>query len=300
MSAFMGLCQLFWKSVEKSDAKNIASQQEPEGIKRICDIPYLDDGHPLHLLDVYYPENTEGKLPVIIDIHGGGWMYGTKELNKIYCLNLAKRGYTVFNLSYRLVPEVTLYEQLRDVMSALDYISVHLEEYLADKNNIMLTGDSAGGMLASYCAALLESDKLRDVFKTANPEMKLKTLLLTSPVASAKKKGIIGFYTQKMWGKNFKNEPGYDYMNFDEIAPLADFPPTCLITSSGDTLGLKQTLEQAEVLRNKGTETLLLNYPKYEGVDLPHVFSVLASESKAGIDAIEKALGFFEKHIDCR
>ena len=297
MSLFMGLCQLFWKSVEKSDAKNIASQSEPEGIRRICDIPYIDDGNPLHLLDVYYPENADGKLPVIIDIHGGGWMYGTKELNKIYCLNLAKRGYTVFNLSYRLVPEVTVYEQLRDVMSALEYISLHLEEYPCDSNSIMLTGDSAGGMLASYCAALLESEKLRDVFKTADLGIKLKTLLLTSPVASAKKKGVIGFYTKKMWGKNYKNEAGYNYMNFDEIAPLAVFPPTCLITSSGDTLGLKQTVEQAELLRNKGTETLLLNYPKYDGVDLPHVFSVLASESKAGIDAIEKALGFFEKHI---
>ena len=298
MSLFMGLCQLFWKSVEKSDAKNIASQSEPEGIRRICDTPYIDDGNPLHLFDVYYPENADGKLPVIIDIHGGGWMYGTKELNKIYCLNLAKRGYTVFNLSYRLVPEVTVYEQLRDVMSALEYISLHLEEYPCDSNSIMLTGDSAGGMLASYCAALLESEKLRDVFKTADPGIKLKTLLLTSPVASAKKKGVIGFYTKKMWGKNYKNEAGYNYMNFDEIAPLAVFPPTCLITSSGDTLGLKQTVEQAELLRNKGTETLLLNYPKYDGVDLPHVFSVLASESKAGIDAIEKALGFFDKHIE--
>lgn len=298
MSLFMGLCKLFWSFVEKGDAKNIASQSEPEGISRICDIPYVDDGNPLHMMDVYYPENAQGKLPVIIDIHGGGWMYGTKELNKIYCLNLAKRGFTVFNMSYRLVPEVTVYDQIRDTMSALEYIAGHMDEFPCDKNNIMLTGDSAGGMLASYCSALLTSEKLRDVFKTADPGIKLKTLLLTSPVASAKDKGVISVYTKKMWGRDYKKAPGYNYMNFEEIALLADFPPTCLITSSGDSLGLKQTREQAQVLRNKGTEVLLLDFPKYEGVDLPHVFSVLASESKAGREAIEKAIDFYRKHID--
>ena len=298
MSVFISICKAFWSMVEKSDAKNIASQTEPEGIKRICDIPYIEDGNPLHLLDVYHPENAHGNLPVIIDIHGGGWMYGTKDLNKIYCLNLAKRGFTVFNISYRLVPEVTVYEQLKDVMAALDYIARHLDDYPCDRNNIMLTGDSAGGMLASYAAALLTSEKLRGVFGTAAPDLKLKTLLLTSPVASAKEKGIMSVYTTKMWGKGYRKAPGYDYMNFDEIAKEAEFPPTCLITSSGDSMALKQTREQAELLKNMGVDVLLLDYPKYDGVDLPHVFSVLASESKAGKDAIDKAIAFYRKYID--
>ena len=292
MSIFFSICKAFWKTVEKSDTKNIASQTEPEGIKRICNISYIDDGNPLHLLDVYYPENSPEKLPVIIDIHGGGWMYGTKELNKIYCLNLSKRGYTVFNISYRLVPEVTVYEQLKDVMAALEYISLHLGEYPCDADNIMITGDSAGGMLASYATALISSEKLRGVFGTAAPAMKQKALLLTSPVASAKKQGIMSIYTTKMWGKDYKKAPGYGYMNFDEIASEADFPPTCLITSSGDSMARRQTIEQAELLKNKGVDVLLLDYPKYDGVDLPHVFSVLASESNAGKDAIEKALDF--------
>ncbi len=298
MSVFFSISKAFWKTVEKSDAKNIASQTEPEGIKRICDIPYFGDGHPMHLLDVYYPEDAAHALPVIIDIHGGGWMYGSKELNKIYCLNLAKRGFTVFNISYPLVPEVTVYDQLRDVMSALDFISLHLDDYPCSKENIMLTGDSAGGMLASYAAALLTSEKLRGVFGTAAPAMKLKTLLLTSPVASAKNKGIMSVYTTKMWGKNYKSALGFKYMNFDEIAPIAEFPPTCLITSSGDSMALKQTREQADILRNKGVDVLLLDFPKYDGVNLPHVFSVLASESKAGKEAIEKALAFYAKYIN--
>ena len=296
MSVFLKLCKVFWNQVEKSDIKNIASQTEPEGVKRVYNIPYIDDGHPLHLLDVYYPENAVGKLPVIIEIHGGGWMYGTKDLNRIYALNLAKRGYIVFNMSYRLVPEVTIYDQLRDVMSAIEFITRQFDKYPCDTDKIMLTGDSAGGMLASYAAALISSEKLRSVFGTVSPELKLNTLLLTSPVASAKNKGIMSVYLTKMWGKNYKKAPGFNYMNFEEIAPLAEFPPTCLITSSGDTLGLEQTRAQAKLLENKGVEVLLLDFPKYDGVDLPHVFSVLASDSKAGKEAIEKALDFFRKN----
>lgn len=44
------------------------------------DIPYISDGNKYHLLDIYYPENAAEKLPVIIDIHGGGLMYAEKRL----------------------------------------------------------------------------------------------------------------------------------------------------------------------------------------------------------------------------
>ena len=67
-----------WENTAKNDAKRIASQTEPEGLVKILDIPYIDDGEKAHLLDIYYPEVTTEKLPIIIDIHGGGWMYGYK------------------------------------------------------------------------------------------------------------------------------------------------------------------------------------------------------------------------------
>lgn len=56
------------------------------------------------MLDVYRPKSVEGALPVIVDIHGGGWYYGDKELNKYYCMSLVKYGFAVVNVSYRLAP----------------------------------------------------------------------------------------------------------------------------------------------------------------------------------------------------
>lgn len=296
MSLFMKIAGKFWDFVAIGDAKNYAAQTEPEGIEIICDIPYIDDGNSFHLLDVYYPEKRDGNLPVIIDIHGGGWMYGTKDLNKMYNLNLAKRGFTVFSISYRLVPDVTVYEQLQDVMTALDFIQKHMTEYPCDTDNIMLTGDSAGGMLAAYAAALLSSDYLRSVFNTDNPGMKLTAMLLTSPAPYMKNGGMMTVYSRKMWGSDYKSKPGFALMNLNEIIPFASYPPTIMITSSGDVLALKQTRQAAKLFEDFHVPVKLMDFPRYEGKDLPHVFSVLQPTSNAGNEAIDGAIEFYR---DC-
>ena len=76
--------KLFWKTVERKDARRINSQTPPTEIEQFCDIKYIDDGLWQHRLDVYSKSGKLSHRPVIIDIHGGGWMYGTKEINKNY------------------------------------------------------------------------------------------------------------------------------------------------------------------------------------------------------------------------
>ena len=72
----------FWQNTKRMDDERIATLTPPSGVTEINNIPYLDDGHIHHQFDVYFPEGTKetDRLPVIIDIHGGGWMYGDKEL----------------------------------------------------------------------------------------------------------------------------------------------------------------------------------------------------------------------------
>ncbi|MBQ4364659.1 MAG: hypothetical protein II804_00150, partial [Clostridia bacterium] len=86
MSAIISIMDKFWGFVGQSDRKRLATLPEPDTLTRVTDLRYLDDGDPMHMLDVYYPEGTAEPLPVIIDVHGGGWMYGDKELNRLYCL----------------------------------------------------------------------------------------------------------------------------------------------------------------------------------------------------------------------
>ena len=295
MSVIISIMDKFWSFVGKEDQKRLATLPEPEGVVRITDLRYLDDGDPMHMLDAYYPEGTTEPLPVIIDVHGGGWMYGDKDLNRLYCLTLAKRGYTVFNMSYRLVPQVTVDEQIRDVMCALQWIQTHLGDYPAQADKILLTGDSAGGFLAAYAAALLSSKALRSVFDTVDCDLKLTMLALTSPVAYMDDKGYMGVYTRKMWGDDYKRKPTAPYMNVSAMLRAGKMPPTFLVTSSGDFMALKQTRRLAHELRGKGVDVDFMEFPTFEGEDLPHVFSVIYPDNKPGRLTIDRMLKMFAR-----
>lgn len=298
MNPVISIMSKFWSEiVKKKDDARIATLTEPEGIKQVCDIPYLDDSNPYHLLDVYYPENITENLPVIIDIHGGGWMYADKNLNKMYCLSLAKRGYVVFNISYRLVPDVYVGTQLQDCAYALKWISGHLCDYPCDKEHIMLTGDSAGGMLAAYSAVLMSSAELREIFDTVDPCMKLTMLTLTSPVAYMDEKGAMGLYTKLMWGKTRNSQRTAPYMNLDAILDKGTLPPTAMVTSSGDTMALKQTRRAAEDFKKRNIPVKLIEFQKFDGIDLEHVFAVLLPDSRAGKLCIDNYINYYKEIV---
>ncbi len=292
------LMQMVWRFCEDGDNATHAVQTPPTDIVKDEDIFYIDDGNIYHKLDVYYPEGlTENdEVPAIIDIHGGGWIYGDKDLNEYYCLELAHKGYVVFNISYRLVPDVTVNEQLQDCAEAIKWIGENMEKYPCD-GNFLLTGDSAGGQMAVYSAALLSSEELREVFDTVDGGIKPCALLLTSPVSFSKSGSAFSVYTKIMWG-DYKNKPTYDYMDLDEIIDKAELPPTYLITSEGDSLAREQTLKAYDLLKEKGVECELKDFGDDENGDaLPHVFSVLDPFCKPGQEAIDGALEFYKAHL---
>ena len=298
MAAIQEIAKLMWHFTEKADQARIATLALPTHVTEYRNLAYCPDGHPMHQLDVYLPEGTDAPLPVVIDVHGGGWMYGDKELNKPYCLHLAARGNVVFNLSYRLAPEVTVNEQLLDVMTALQWIGDHLGDYPCKTNEILLTGDSAGGQLAAYAAALLNSPALREVFNVPAPALKLTALALTAPVAYMDAGGLVGAYTRSMWGADYKAKPTYAYMNLNRLLEETTLPPTFLVTSSGDIMALKQTRRAANDIARHGIQTEFMDFPTFEGEDLPHVFSVIHPESKAAKLTLDRMFAFFKAAIE--
>lgn len=294
MRVLLPVFAAFWKKTAADDGKRMAGQFPPEGITEVLDLPYMNDGEPLHRLDVYYPTEHEEKLPVIIDIHGGGWMYGDKELNKNYNLHLASRGYLVFSMSYTLVPKSDVPTQLREIAQSFAWIDRHMEEYPCDRSRILLTGDSAGGQLALYSAVLLNSSVLRSVFSVKDCGLEITCLALTSPVPYMRGDFPVSVYGKGMWGKNPASLPTARYMDFDDIARFASLPPTYLVTSSGDTPARKQTRRAYEKIKSLGVKTELKDWEKFKGKNLPHVFSVLDPESEEGAKAISDMLAFFE------
>ena len=151
------------RSFGNSDKKRDAGQTTPVEVIRFDNIVYGEDSKfkNWQLLDVYRPKaaDIKQKLPVIVSVHGGAWVYGDKDVYQWYCLGLAKRGFAVVNFSYRLVPEVPFPAPIEDTEKVFQWISNNAEQYGLDTNNIFAVGDSAGAhILALYSSALTNPD----------------------------------------------------------------------------------------------------------------------------------------------
>ncbi len=283
---------MMWKIAEANDKERLSRQHEPDGVDTIIDIPYVDDGNKYHLLDVYYPQNTISPLPVIIDIHGGGWVYGTKEVNKIYCMLLAKHGYTVFNINYRLIPDCTLSGQMNDVSKALKWIFENLGNYPCDRSKVYLTGDSAGGQLAAYACAVNQSDELCGLFDFEKSDFRINAMGLISPNLYLTPFDFKNVYFRRLLGKDYKELPYVDYLTGEALLEKSTMPPAFLATSTGDYMAVRQTVGAYNAFKAHNIEVDLLNW---DSKDLPHAFSVLEPEKMESVITTQKMLDFLNR-----
>ena len=97
--------ELLRQGMGATDKKRDEGLFAPKEIVRHVNIAYDNKDSKWNLLDVYRPKDRSDLLPVIISVHGGGWVYGDKEVYQFYCMELAKEGFAVVNFSYRLAPE---------------------------------------------------------------------------------------------------------------------------------------------------------------------------------------------------
>ncbi len=290
------LLKLYWKFVHLYDADRLKYMNVPEEIVLHDNIPYIDDGTKEHMLEICYPENPSVKLPVVIDIHGGGWMYGDKELNRRYCTQIAAEGYAVVGLNYRLAPKVTVREQLCDIVAAFHSLYDILGDYPCDLSKVYLTGDSAGGQLAAYSAILNSDAQLGEIVGTSPSRLDIRAVGLVSAVCFMEEDGITGDFTKAALGDNYKDTPFGNYVNLDDIIDFGRLPPTFIVTSSGDGFGLEPSIKAYELIKSRGIPCELLNWEKTNGKDLLHVFSVLDPEAPESVITIKRMLNFFNNY----
>ncbi len=135
------------KMFGESDQKRDVGLKTPAGIMRYDDIIY-GSNKKWQILDVYRPKNKEGEsLPILVSVHGGGWVYGDKERYQYYCMSLAEQGFAVVNYTYRLGPEYKYPAALEDTNMVFHWIFQNVEKYGFDSNNIFAVGDSVGANL---------------------------------------------------------------------------------------------------------------------------------------------------------
>lgn len=281
-----------WENTGKMDAKRIASQTEPEGLVKILDIPYIDDGEKGHLLDIYYPEGTTEKLPVIIDIHGGGWMYGYKEINKNFCLKLAEKGFLVASINYRLAGDVLFDDQIRDIFSALKWLNENLKEYPADMDNIFLAGDSAGGHFSCVTTAVNLNKDMQEDFGVPYCGFDFNAVAAICPAVDLLSPNfLMNVNVPVLLGDKWRKSKFKKYLDVNRIISK-DFPPFYVNTARNDFLK-KQCYKLKDILERNGIEYKFHNFDK----PLSHVFNVVDPFSKYGDMANTEIAEFFKARM---
>ncbi|MBQ4253516.1 MAG: alpha/beta hydrolase, partial [Erysipelotrichaceae bacterium] len=217
---------------------------------------------------------AQGKLPVIVSIHGGGWVYGTKEVYQFYCMSLAQRGFAVINFNYRLAPETKYPAQIEDTNSVIRWMLDNQQQYGFDVNNVFAVGDSAGGQLLSAYCCMLNNESYRCKYSVEIPEgFNFRAVALNCGVYQQK---MCGWKDANYWllndvlGKGWGSQQLDMLSTFDKITPT--FPPTFLMSANGDFLR-----EQVEVIRPNLEKNNVEHTVKIYGTDdnnLGHVFHV--------------------------
>lgn len=224
----------------KGDTERDRGLSTPENVVRYDDIVYGED--PVwQKLDVYRLAGAENRpLPVIVSVHGGGWVYGDKEGYQFYCMSLAQRGFAVVNFTYRLAPEVKFPASLEDTNLVFQWVLEHAGQYGFDTRYVFAVGDSAGGHNLAMFAALCTNPDYAKNFSFAPPEgfvpaaIALNCAALLIKMSDRKEDE---FFTSLM--KDYLPEQGseQEQVLIHTLGHITEaFPPVFLMTAEADML----------------------------------------------------------------
>jgi len=163
-------------SQEATDtAKKFKPVAIPDNYTKQLDVVYTSGPGFQEKLDLYIPNKTGSLAPAIINIHGGGWVSGSKDqqggFNPYF-----KNGFLVCNIEYRMTKEAKAPAAVEDARCALAYLKKNAKDLGIDVNRIVVMGGSAGGHLA-LMTGLLENDHRFDKNCADVKDMKVAAII---------------------------------------------------------------------------------------------------------------------------
>eukprot|EP00128_Syssomonas_multiformis_P017895 Colp12_sorted_trinity150504_noHs@8376 len=120
-------------------------------------------------LDVFSGQKRGANRPVLVYIHGGAWIQGSKKHHGLpHVYDMAERGWVVVSINYRLSPHVEFPAHLIDCKRAIRWVKEHISEYGGQPDFITVSGGSAGGHLASLVALTSDDKRYQPGFEHAD------------------------------------------------------------------------------------------------------------------------------------
>jgi acetyl esterase/lipase len=206
----------------------------------------------------FYPAVGRSRAPCVIVIHGGGWDGGDRGQIPQFNAWLARNGYAVADMSYRLAPAAIWPAQREDVAAAIAFVKAHAPGWDVDGTRLVVMGRSAGGQIAEASAYFLGDPAIRGVialyapadmrfaWQWGRPDDVLNSLQLLR---------------QFLGGTPETAGPAYDSASAYLLAGPKS-PPTLLIHGAIDTLvWQRQSVRLAAKLSEAGVPNILVSMP---------------------------------------
>lgn len=223
------------------------------------DIVYDEHGT---LLDIYYPRNHKAPLPVIMWIHGGGFIGASKEQTETYAITLANAGYVVANINYGLAPGQKYPGPVIQGNQAIKYLRENVAQYGGDINRLFIGSNSAGSQIASQLAAIISNKEFAEKMgiRPSVRNEQLRGVLLYDGAYNMQTvratRGFLGsLISLELWSYTGVRH----YESYDGIGELStilhvtpNYPPVFLAVGDSDpfesqSIAFKEVLEKNKV-----------------------------------------------------
>lgn len=276
----------------------------PAGVSSVLDIAY-DAADPVARLDVHTPAGAAGgaRLPVLVWIHGGGFVSGDKSHVAPFLKIFAAEGVVAVGINYALAPEVRYPAPLAHIDAALAWVQANIAAHGGDPARIVLAGDSAGAQLtAQYAAAATDAAyAARLGLKPSLEAEALRCVLLYcgffDVVSLMRQRGFGGAFVRTLMRAYLGTVDPAD-PRLAAYAPVtqasAAFPPAFITVGNGDPLD-PQSRALAARLTALGVSVETLFYPLEHRPRLPHEYQY-DFEGVDGPKAFQRALAFLKAH----
>lgn len=246
----------------------------PRGV-RLADtvLPLASGGRPARIYEPG-PRKLDGSRPLVVNFHGGGFVFGNLYQTDWLCGQVAARtGAVVVSVSYRLAPEHPAPTPFHDCRDATDWLLDHAEELGADRSRAAVMGASAGGNLAAL-VALAHRDRCRA--DPQRPPLRSQVLIypatdltLSSPsVDELSEAPILTRAILDWYGRRYLPQGGPDSLSGSDpwVSPLfaadhSDLAPALIIGAGQDPLR-DDALRYGEALTAAGVPTRVTVYPE--------------------------------------
>lgn len=278
----MSIASLSFKAISTLHDKKRDKDLEPDpSVAAHYDIRYGKSKKD-NSLDVYYPKGTSEKLPVIVNFHGGGYVYGTKKTYLHYGMFMARQGFVFVNPSYHLAPKKKYPTQLQELNQVMDWVTKHQEDYYMDVSNLFIVGDSAGAQLAFQYSAFYSNPDYRRLFTFKLPEgLKLQGIALNCGMYEIYKK-MASFNKEEKKDADLElvilleDYLGENWQQYKEQFTIKDyitkkFPPTYLMTAHYDFLR-EEALPMYEALTKRGVDITYKKFGEQGEEQYAHIF----------------------------